>query len=101
MCDERTTVIPVSATASITVCRNSRRASGSSDATGSSSSSSSGRLASASVSATCACWPPESLPTFLPSGSPSRSIRSRAAASSQLGLSLRPSFSVSAIVKPV
>ena len=38
MCDERTTVIPVSATASITDCRNSRRASGSSEATGSSSS---------------------------------------------------------------
>ena len=75
MCDERTTVIPVSATTSITDCMNSRRASGSSEATGSSSSSSSGRFASASVSATCACWPPESLPTFCPSGSPSRSIR--------------------------
>ena len=64
MCDESRTVMPVSTTASITALRNSRRASGSSEATGSSSSSSSGRLASASVSATCACWPPESLPTF-------------------------------------
>ena len=100
MCDESTTVMPVSATTSITDFRNSRRASGSSDATGSSSRSSSGRLASASVSATCACWPPESLPTFCSSGRPSRSIRSRATRSSQLGLSLRPSFSVSPTVKP-
>ena len=37
MCEERTTVIPVSTTASITAFRNSRRASGSSEATGSSS----------------------------------------------------------------
>ena len=71
MCEERITVMPVSATTSITVWRNSRRARGSSEATGSSSSSSSGRFASASVSATCACWPPESLPTFCRSGSPS------------------------------
>ena len=78
MCDESTTVMPVSLTASITVFMNSRRASGSSEATGSSSSSSSGRLASASVSATCACWPPESFPTLRSSGRPRRSIRARA-----------------------
>ena len=95
MCEERITVIPVSATASITDCRNSRRASGSSEATGSSSRSSSGRFASASVSATCACWPPESLPTFWRGDRPSCSIRSRASSSSQLGLSFRPSRSVS------
>ena len=41
MCEESTTVIPVSVTACSTPVRNSRRASGSSDATGSSSSSSS------------------------------------------------------------
>ena len=52
MCEERMTVIPVSTTASITDCRNSRRASGSSEATGSSRRSTSGRFASASVSAT-------------------------------------------------
>ena len=52
MCEERMTVMPDSATASITDCMNSRRASGSSAATGSSSTSRSGRLASASVSAT-------------------------------------------------
>ena len=63
MCEESSTVSPPSATASISDCRNSRRASGSSEAIGSSSTSSSGRLASASMSATCACWPPESWPT--------------------------------------
>ena len=44
MCDESTTVSPSSATASINDCRNSRRASGSSEATGSSSTSSLGPL---------------------------------------------------------
>ena len=65
----------VSLTTSITVFMNSRRASGSSDATGSSRISSSGRFASASVSATCACCPPESLPTLRSSGIPSRARR--------------------------
>ena len=46
-------------------------------ATGSSSTSSSGRLASASVSATCACWPPESVPTFWLERQPERSMRSQ------------------------
>ena len=100
MCDERITAMPVSATTSITDCRNSRRASGSSEATGSSSRSSSGRFASASVSATWACCPPESFPTFLPDGRPSCSMRRSAISSSQVGFSLRPSFSVSPTVKP-
>ena len=51
-----------SATASISTCRNSRRASGSRLATGSSSTSSSGRLARPSVSASWARCPPESWP---------------------------------------
>ena len=75
MCDESTTPMPVSATACTTVFRNSRRASGSSEATGSSSSSSCGRFASASVSATWACWPPDSVPTRWPSERPSSSMR--------------------------
>src|ERR1051326_6823328 len=58
MCDESNTVGPPSATASISDCRNSRRASGSSAATGSSRTSRSGRFPSPSVRATCACWPP-------------------------------------------
>ena len=66
---------PFSTTASITAFRNSRRASGSSEATGSSSSNSRGRLASASVSATCACWPPESWPIFCFAERPRRSTR--------------------------
>ena len=74
MWDERTTVSSRSATASTTVCMNSRRASGSSEATGSSRRSSSGRFASASVSATCARCPPERLRTFFFSGRSSSAI---------------------------
>ena len=94
------TVSPSSATASIRVCRNSRRASGSSAATGSSSTSSSGRLASASVSATCACWPPDSLPTFCRVGCRAREPLAREVVV-PAGLSLRPSLSISATEAPV
>ncbi len=51
------------------------RATGSSIATGSSSTSSRGRRASARVSATCACWPPDSFPVFRFGGMPSSASR--------------------------
>ena len=52
------------------------RATGSSIATGSSNTSSRGRRASARVSASCACWPPDSFPAFRFSGMPSSPSRS-------------------------
>ena len=99
MCEERSTVRPPSAVASIRVCRNSRRASGSSAASGSSSRSRSGRLARASTRATCDRCPPESVPTRRSSGMPSRASRERASRSSQRALSLRPRVSISATLK--
>ena len=69
------TLTPWSTTTSMRLCRNSRRASGSRLATGSSRTSSSGRLATARVSASCARWPPESLPARCVGSRPSSSIR--------------------------
>ena len=59
----------------MTAAMKSCRASGSSIAIGSSSTSSWGRLASARVSASCACCPPDSLPALRSSGMPSSSSR--------------------------
>ena len=99
-CEESSTLISSSATASISTCRNSRRASGSRLATGSSRTSSSGRFASPSVSASWARWPPESWPARWPGSRPRRSIRRRAAASSQRGLRCAPRRRWSATVSP-
>ena len=74
-CEDSTTDTPSAAIAVITEAMKSCRATGSSIATGSSSSSSRGRLASARVSASWACWPPDSLPAFRFSGMPSSPSR--------------------------
>ena len=83
------------------VCRNSRRASGSSEATGSSSSSSSGPLRERERERDLRLLAARELADLLAERQAERARCARSAsASSQLGLSLRPSFSVSAIVKP-
>jgi hypothetical protein len=74
-CEAMITVSPPSAHAAITSRMNSIRAIGSRLATGSSRISSGLRLASAMVSETCACCPPDSSLTLRPSGMPSASIR--------------------------
>ena len=87
-----------SATVAIRPCITSRRASGSRLPSGSSSSSSSGSLASASVIATWACCPPDSLPALRSSGISSVSSRLWAKPWSKRGLSSRPKRSSSATV---
>ena len=78
-------------TASITVCKNSRRASGSRVARGSSKISRSGHFASASVKATCACCPPDSLPTLpLQWNARASPARARATLSSKRRVELAP-----------
>ena len=94
------TVSPVSADAARTSRMKSSRAIGSRLATGSSSASTAARLASAMVSATCACCPPDSIFTFRRSGMPSVAIRASASAWSQLRLSERPKRNMSATVNP-
>ncbi len=94
------TVSPDSAEAATTSRMKSSLASGSRLATGSSRSSSGARLASAMVSATWACWPPDSDLTFRPSGMSSAATRARASPASQLGLSDRPKRNMSATVNP-
>src|SRR5215469_15993130 len=76
--------------------RNSRRASGSRLAIGSSRISSSGLLATASVRASWARWPPDSFPARCRGSRPRRSIRPRARAASQPGFILAPSLRWSA-----
>ena len=95
-----TTVSPDPAEAAITSRMKSSRATGSRLATGSSRSSSGARLARAMVSATCACWPPDSDLTLRPSGMPSLATRSCASPASQPGLSDRPKRNISATVNP-
>ncbi len=100
MCEESSTVSPFSAVASIKRLRKSRRASGSKLASGSSSSTRSGHLPSASVSATCACCPVESLSARRLRGMPRALSRASAAGWSHIEFSLRPIVSRSAIEKP-
>jgi len=63
-CEDSSTDTPSADAAASTVAMKSCLATGSSIATGSSSTSSRGRRASARVSASWACWPPDSLPAF-------------------------------------
>ena len=91
-----TTVAPVSATPSISSCRNSRPASGSSRANGSSSSTSCGRFPSASASASRERSPAEREPTFV-SGD-MRVRTSKTTSSSQREFVRRENSIVSAIV---
>ena len=79
---------------------NSSLAIGSRLATGSSRASSGARLASAIVSATCACCPPDSVLIFCCSGMPSASIRAWASFWSQRGFMERPRWNMSATLKP-
>ena len=99
-CEDSTTLSSCSATASMRSCRNSRRASGSRLATGSSRISTCGRLATPSVSASWARWPPDSFPARCARSRPSRWIRSRARASSQPGLRWAPSRRWSSTLSP-
>ena len=91
---------PDSVEAAITSRMKSILASGSRLATGSSRSSSGARLASAMVSATWACWPPDSDLTLRLSGMSSAAIRVAASPASQLGFSDRPKRNMSATVNP-
>ncbi|WP_237693626.1 histidine kinase [Streptomyces sp. SID2888] len=68
--EESTALAPSSRTNSIRFSRNPFRSNGSSAAAGSSKISNSGRLAAATVSASCARWPPESCPAFCARFSP-------------------------------
>ena len=83
-------LVPRSATTSIRLCRNSRRASGSRLATGSSRRMTSGRFATAMVRASWARWPPDSDPPRWRGLRPSRAIRCSARSPSQPGLSQAP-----------
>ena len=96
-CDAMTTVAPVSATPSMSICRNSRAASGSSRANGSSSRSSDGRLPSASASASRERSPAVSDETRRPGGM--RSSRSLRDSASQSAFVARANSTVSATVK--
>ncbi len=94
------TLEPWSATTSIKAWRNSRRASGSRLATGSSSTSRAGHLATAMVSASCARWPPDSLPALWCGSRPSWAIRVSAVSWSQLGFVRAPKRRWSRIDRP-
>ena len=86
MCDERSTVVPW-ATASATVPRNSRRASGSRLARGSSRSNTGACVPRASVRASWACWPPDRWPAGRSSGIPASASRRSAPSASNPGRS--------------
>ena len=75
------------------------RASGSSSATGSSRMSSRGWRASATARATCACWPPESLPTLRAQRDTQRVEPGPGVGSSQVLARLETSRSVSATLR--
>ena len=84
-CELRSAVAPDARTASTRTWRNSRRASGSSEASGSSSSRTGARVPSAIASPTCACCPPESSSARASSGMSSWSSRRSASTRSNAG----------------